>query len=195
MLRKIALWLRSTAIYNFFTFKILPKLDIGCITGHRVKDKHIEYLSGQLKKGDLLLSTNTKGLTQYFISGEWSHVGFYLGPELGVLEMVGTGIRRVPLEVFMSKADKYKHCRVYNWDEDYVDDMIQVGLTFLDAHVPYDKYFEAGTKAMYCAELIYFMDFEMRAGFKLRPLPLIEIDGILPDEILLAPTVDVISSF
>lgn len=176
MKQKLFRYFIRFSIVQWFVIEVLPKLrfttSYTTISGH-----DFEYFGHNLKKGDIVFSSDRSKLSYYLVGGEWAHVGIYVGDGI-IVEAVQPRVCETSVFTFCHHADEVAIGRI---TYDSPSDLERVTAMFR-GHVgmPYDSMFEEGGEAFYCTELIMSL-----LGGYIR-LPLVRLqkkDPIEPDEI------------
>jgi hypothetical protein len=120
-----------------------------------------------VKQGDFLLSSSKFKLTTLLIPGPVDHCAIAVSKD-EVVEMVGTGWRKITLKQFWDESSSQAVLRLKPWDEAYARAIADKALSL--KNTPYDIHFNLGIEALYCSELCLVCDTENRAQFNLADI-------------------------
>lgn len=101
--------------------------------------------------GDVLVERINWNLTNPFIEGFWKHAAIVASSDRHVIEAVGTGVRKVPLNQWILSKDYCLHLRPRCSPREMIEAAVE-GESYVGS--PYDFLFESDNKEFYCSELV-----------------------------------------
>jgi len=118
----------------------------------KVRGRHVRILLDRLHPGDIILRSYNYYLDSYFIKGEYTHSGIYIGGDT-VIHAVAEGVCRIDSIDFIKDSDDFMILRP-NFPCVKKEKAIQWVVKQLGK--PYDFFFSKKEKsAFYCHELSY----------------------------------------
>lgn len=182
---------QRTAIYKFVVLSIIPNIRFSTkptkIRGNQYKEAY-----KRLQVGDIILTRDESKLAGKFIDGYWDHVALFLGKEkdFEVAEMTRHGFTKSEFADVFKESSRFKIVRSSKLPSDYIEKMINKCISFDGKH--YDTGFSLGIEELYCSEMIFQCDIEMRLKFDLSDLKLIGQPYLSPDGVEACHNLDII---
>lgn len=133
-----------TVLGDIKVFKF-PMFIVYCPTTYLVKGDETRLAMHQLKPGDLILRGYNEYLDGFFIPGEYSHTGIYVG-DGSVIHAIAEGVVVIDVIDFL-RCDRFCIVRPKTGSEIAVKSARQL------LGRPYDFDFKGDNEALYCHEL------------------------------------------
>lgn len=192
--KKFLIWLMKTRFYKWLLLSIIPFVRFTTYyTSLRGDKYHMAYM--MLRPGDIVLAVDKRKATSLLIPGVMTHaslcvarfgtLSYMLGFEMA--EMTHHNFTKSHFFDICKEADRVVILRCFDFDDYYIERMIQKCMSFEAAH--YDVAFSLGVDALYCSELVYQSDFERRLKVDLSDLAGLGRPYISPDGLAMAKNV------
>lgn len=144
--------------------KIIGKIHAP-FTHKRITGLHYYSLKSVLKPGVILLTYTRGEFTNLFIPGEFTHAAMYHGvvyPEIGndtarthlIVEAIGKGVVTKDLVSFMLTKDRVVALKPLFCTPDIDKQASDIAYSMVGK--PYDYFFDSGSEAFYCSELVNY---------------------------------------
>ena len=116
-----------------------------------IRASMIKEMSLLVTDGDVVVAYSRGELTNHFIEGQFKHAAMYIG-EGKIIEAIGKGVTTQDFEDFCASKDRIAILRP-NFCGDGTCKIAAMNAKS-QLGKPFDYYFEIGSQAFYCAELI-----------------------------------------
>ncbi len=160
---------------------------------YEIKGKSYYEVKGKIQPGDIILRGFKKYLDGYFIPGEFSHAGFYVGGEdEKIIHAMTPDVQYTDLVTFM-RADAVAIIRFPDLTADDIKITIERAESKLGSPYDYDFMFEKEDHAkrfFSCSELVYFImkPYQNITGWGLKEtsqlMGLYKSEVFLPDDVI-----------
>lgn len=150
-MEKIYKWLRH------YVVRLLKPLSVYsgrlCYPPHErlIRASTIKEMMAVVREGDVILAYSRGEFTNYFIKGDFKHAAMYVGKG-EIIQAIGKGVTLIDFEDFCASKDRIAILRPNFCD----DGTCRIAAMNAKSQLgkPFDYYFEIGSEAYYCAELI-----------------------------------------
>lgn len=182
--RKPILWFTSSGFYGWLMISVVPYIRFSMYyTDLRGAKYHAGY--AELRKGDIILTRDSKKLTTILIGGEWTHAALCLG-KVGedlfcgyeIAEMTHSNYTKSFFFDICKESDRVAILRCNDFDPAYIEKIVLECISFQGCK--YDTVFDLNVAALYCSELVYQADFERRLKVSLEDIAGLGVEYISP---------------
>lgn len=154
-----------------------------------------QYRAGlaMVQPGDIILTVDYARLGAKLTPGLSSHAAICVSKSSDTAycaEMTALGFGIVEWFDICHHADRVFICRCTEWDDDYIESVLEKVMEYCRVKTQYDFDFCHGDDRLYCSELIHVSDVEGRLGATPTRLFLTGEEVVTPDDLRTAKNVN-----